>query len=93
MSQKTMLFVGSACHLLLANILLGMPFAPEDGGSMLLQNVSALILDYSMLYQKIVLFRCSACCLLLADFLAGFFDPEDGKVAFSSYSYVILCSK
>jgi hypothetical protein len=38
--------------LLLADYLFGLLFDPEDGGSMFLQNVVELLLDYNALYLK-----------------------------------------
>jgi hypothetical protein len=40
---------GTVCYLFLAGCLLGLFTAPEDGGSMFLQNASKLLSDYSTL--------------------------------------------
>jgi hypothetical protein len=50
MYQKIVLFIGSACHLLLAGFLLELLFDPEDGGSTFLQNVSGHLPEYMALH-------------------------------------------
>jgi hypothetical protein len=44
--------VHSACSLLLAGFLLGLFFDSEDRGSMFLQNVCELLLDYTALHLR-----------------------------------------
>jgi hypothetical protein len=37
------------CHLLLAYFLIGLPFIPEDGGSIIAQNVTGFLQNYTQL--------------------------------------------
>jgi hypothetical protein len=52
-SQKIVLFAGSAYCLFLASFLPGLTFEPEDGGSMFLQIVGAPVLYYTALHARI----------------------------------------
>jgi hypothetical protein len=43
---------GCACHLLGATFLLGFVVGPDDEGSTLLQNISGLLQDYTVLQHR-----------------------------------------
>jgi hypothetical protein len=71
--------IGSSSHLLLASILLGLPFGPEDEGSMFETSVFISTGLHGVTYEKIVLVIGSVCRLILADFMIDLlFDTEDG---------------